>query len=77
MALKAKNIVNGAALEKSSANLLYQIATKLKSQIKFRLPLLVESVVNKNLTTEPQLNGKHTLIDLFQIKLDFFFHSRF
>ncbi|RNA15970.1 glutamine--tRNA ligase [Brachionus plicatilis] len=53
----AKKVVNGLTLEKSSANLLYQTGTKMKSQIKNRLPLLVESVVNKNLTTEPQLTA--------------------
>ncbi|CAF0733153.1 unnamed protein product [Brachionus calyciflorus] len=52
-----KLLPNDQTLDKSAANLLYQIGTKIKSQIKHRLPLLVESVVNKNLTNEPQLTA--------------------
>jgi glutaminyl-tRNA synthetase len=41
--------------EKTTGALLYQLAVKIKSQIRARLPFLVENTVNKNLASEPQL----------------------
>ena len=43
--------------EKSTGVLLYQLATKIKSQIKFRTNFLVEKIVKAELKNEAQLNG--------------------
>ncbi len=48
---------NETAFEKTSAALLYQIASKIKAQIRNRLNFIVENVVNKNLNNEPQLTA--------------------
>ena len=56
--LKAKKVANtDQAFEKVVGVLLYQLATKLKSQIKNRLNFLIENIVKKNLITEAQLTG--------------------
>lgn len=36
---------------------MYQLATKLKTQLKNRLSFLIESIVKKSLLTEPQLTA--------------------
>ena len=45
------------SFEKTTGALLYQIAAKIKAQIKSRLNFLVVNVVNKNLNNEPQLTA--------------------
>ena len=51
-------------MDKTAANLLYQIAAKIKSQIKNRTNFLVENVVEKKLLNEPQLNGTFSLYEI-------------
>jgi glutaminyl-tRNA synthetase len=54
----AKKVANtDQAFEKGVGVLLYQLATKLKSQIKNRLNFLIENIVKKNLITEAQLTA--------------------
>jgi glutaminyl-tRNA synthetase len=42
---------------KTESNLLYQIATKIKAQVRHHLNFLIQNVVNKNIQTEPQLTA--------------------
>lgn len=46
-----------ASFEKTTGALLYQLAAKVKTQIRHRLNFLVEQTVNKNLNSEPQLTA--------------------
>lgn len=48
---------NNQPFDKIASVLLYQLATKLKSQIRNRLSFLIENIVKKNLVTEPQLTA--------------------
>jgi hypothetical protein len=48
-------------MDKTVGTLLYHIATKLKSQIKNRMNILIEYVIKKKLLNEPQLNGRMTV----------------
>ena len=48
---------NETSFEKTTGALLYQIAAKIKTQIRNRLQFLVENTVNRNLNNEPQLTG--------------------
>jgi glutaminyl-tRNA synthetase len=48
---------NETTFEKTTGALLYQVAAKIKSQIRNRLNFLVENTVNKNLNNEPQLTA--------------------
>jgi hypothetical protein len=48
----------GSDLDKTSGNLLYTIATKLKTQISHHRRLLAEYVGRKKITSEQQLTGK-------------------
>ncbi|ESO91225.1 hypothetical protein LOTGIDRAFT_228742 [Lottia gigantea] len=56
-AIDSARNVSGEGDLNDSGKLLYHIATKLKSQIKNRQPLLVEYVVKKKITSENQLNA--------------------
>ncbi len=44
--------------DKTSGILIYQLATKAKSQIKNRNQFLLENICNKNLSSEVQLGGE-------------------
>ena len=54
---KAEKIAPGK-MDKDVGKLLYNIATKLKVQIKGHQNMLVEYIVSKKITSEIQLNGK-------------------
>lgn len=49
---------NNENMDKTVGTLLYHIATKLKSQIRNRMNILIDYVIKKKLLNEPQLNGK-------------------
>lgn len=53
---QAEKVAQGK-MDKDVGKLLYNIATKLKAQIKNHQPMLVEYVVARKITTEIQLNG--------------------
>lgn len=53
---QAEKVAQGK-IDKDVGKLLYNIATKLKAQIKNHQPMLVEYVVARKITTEIQLNG--------------------
>ena len=46
------------SIDKDVGKLLYNIATKLKTQIKNHQAMIVEYIVQKKITSEIQLNGK-------------------
>ncbi len=48
---------NETAFDKTTGALLYQVAAKIKFQIRNRLNFLVENTVNRNLNSEPQLTA--------------------
>ena len=56
-----------STIDKSVGTLLYHIATKLKTQVRHREPLLVEYVTSKKISSEVQLNGE-ICIDIFPKK---------
>jgi Glutaminyl-tRNA synthetase, non-specific RNA binding region part 1 len=60
---QAENVLSpGSDLDKTAGNLLYIIATKLKSQIVHHRRLLAEYVGRKDITSELQLTGKCFLL---------------
>jgi hypothetical protein len=48
-------------MDKTVGTLLYHIGTKLKSQIRNRMNILIDYVTKKKLLNEPQLNGNMPL----------------
>ena len=46
------------AIRKEIGKLLYNVASKLKAQIKNHMGLLVQYISSKKITSEDQLNGK-------------------
>jgi len=69
----AKKVANSEQpFDKGVSVLLYQLATKIKSQIKNRSSFIIEKIVNKKLLTEPQLNAAfdYFLSNLLQETVD-------
>ena len=59
--IKAKELVkSNEPFDKAASVLIYQLATKFKSQLKNRLHFLIDNIINKNLNTEPQLTGTYS-----------------
>jgi hypothetical protein len=59
--IKAKAILklnDDDHFDKTIGTLIYQLATKTKSQIKNRYQFLLENICNKNLSSEIKLSGE-------------------
>ena len=59
---KAKKAGRGGNVDKDVGKLLYNVATRLKAQIKAHQSLIVEYIAAKKITTEVQLNGRYMFI---------------
>ncbi|GFR75254.1 glutamine--tRNA ligase-like [Elysia marginata] len=61
-AIKIADDCGGASVRKDIGKLLYNVATKLKAQIKNQMGLLVQYIASKKITTEDQLNAALTYL---------------